>query len=114
TGREYFKPGKETELARPSEVWVAIDEHPDSINDSVFHFDAARPPSGYYWRDLPGSQHAGACGLSFADGHSEIKKWRETSGAIATVRPVTYTDWQNTMVRDSRDYAWMNDRMPYR
>jgi len=25
--------------------------------------------------ELPGTQHGGACGLSFADGHAEIHKW---------------------------------------
>ena len=114
TGREYFTASKESQLTRPSEVWVAIDEHPDSINDSLFMFNAGLPPSSAVWRDLPASSHAGACGLSFADGHSEIKKWRETGGAKATVRPVTFTQWNNTPVPQSQDYAWMNDRMPYR
>jgi prepilin-type N-terminal cleavage/methylation domain-containing protein/prepilin-type processing-associated H-X9-DG protein len=114
TGREYFNPEKDAQLMRPSQEWVAIDEHPDSINDSIFHFSAGLAPTAYAWRDLPGSQHAGACGMSFADGHSEIKRWRETSGTVATVRPVTYVDWTDTVVRNSQDYAWMNDRAPYR
>jgi prepilin-type N-terminal cleavage/methylation domain-containing protein len=114
TGREYFDPERDAQLMRPSQEWVAIDEHADSINDSIFHFTAGRILSAYVWRDLPGSQHAGACGLSFADGHSEIKKWREVTGVTATVRPVTYTDWTDTSVPRSVDYEWMNDRMPYR
>lgn len=114
TGREYFTASKESQLLRPSEVWVAIDEHPDSINDALFMFNPGLPPSSYVWRDLPASSHAGACGLSFADGHSEIKKWRETGGTRATVRPVEYKVWANTPVPQSQDYAWMNDRMPYR
>jgi prepilin-type N-terminal cleavage/methylation domain-containing protein len=113
TGRTYFAAKKESELVRPSEVFVALDEHPDSINDSYFMFNPGLSPAAYEWRDLPGSSHAGAGGLSFADGHSEIKKWRETGGAAATVRPVTYTMWNNAIVRASQDYAWMNDRMPY-
>jgi prepilin-type N-terminal cleavage/methylation domain-containing protein len=112
--RVFFSAKKESELLRPSEVFVALDEHPDSINDARFMFDPGATPPAYVWRDLPGSSHAGAGGLSFADGHSEIKKWRETGGTIATVRPVNYTAWNNTTVRASQDYAWMNDRMPYR
>jgi prepilin-type processing-associated H-X9-DG protein len=27
--------------------------------------------------DVPGSYHGGAGGLSFADGHAEIHKWRD-------------------------------------
>lgn len=112
-GRTYVSPRKESELVRPSEVFVSIDEHPDSINDALFMFNPGLQPTSYVWRDLPSSSHAGAGGLSFADGHSEIRKWRETGGAAATVRPVTYNNWNDTLVKGSRDYVWMNDRMPY-
>jgi len=32
--------------------------------------------ANYGFFDLPGSWHHRACGFSFADGHSEIRKWR--------------------------------------
>ena len=28
------------------------------------------------WDDMPGSYHNGACVFSFADGHTEMHKWR--------------------------------------
>jgi prepilin-type N-terminal cleavage/methylation domain-containing protein/prepilin-type processing-associated H-X9-DG protein len=112
-GRTYFSATKSTQIKRPVDVFVALDEHPDSINDSIFMFNPGRPPNLYVWRDLPASYHSGGAGLSFADGHSEIKRWRETSGSVATVRPVRKTDWPTTVVRNSRDYEWMNDRMPH-
>ena len=52
-----------------------IDEHPDSINDGYF----INNPSGTAWQDIPASYHNGACGFSFADGHSEIKKWKSAT-----------------------------------
>jgi prepilin-type processing-associated H-X9-DG protein len=113
-GRTYFNPSKESDLIRPSEVFVCLDEHPDSINDATFMFNPGRSPNVYVWRDLPASFHNGAGSFSFADGHSEIKRWLETGGNNATVRPVTYTVWNNTVVRGSRDYAWVNDKMPYK
>ena len=38
--RNYFNAQKTMDLNKPgpSMVWVFLDEHPDSINDSVFHF----------------------------------------------------------------------------
>ncbi|MGH7992661.1 MAG: hypothetical protein ACREDQ_04035, partial [Limisphaerales bacterium] len=39
------------------------------------------------WNDLPGSNHAGACGIAYADGHSEIHTWKSK---ICTILPVTY------------------------
>lgn len=101
-------------MINPSMTWVCIDEHPDSINDSWFFFNPGLTPNVYTWRDLPGSFHNGAGSLSFADGHSEIKKWMERGGTAATVRPVTYTVWNNTIVKNSQDYAWLNERMPHR
>ena len=112
--REYFNPFKSTHIPRPVDVFVLVDEHPDSVNDATFMFDPGRAPNLYVWRDLPASYHNGGGNVSFADGHSEIKKWLEKSGTVATVRPVQKVDWNNTVVRNSQDYAWMNDRMPYR
>jgi prepilin-type N-terminal cleavage/methylation domain-containing protein/prepilin-type processing-associated H-X9-DG protein len=115
-GRTYTKKvTKLTEMVTPGPamVYVFLDEHPDSINDALFQFIAGAPPVAATWQDLPASMHCGGGNLSFADGHSEIHKWLEKDGSIATVRPVTYTDWPTTPCRNSRDYAWMNDRMPY-
>ena len=61
----------------PAMTWVLIDEHPDSINDGFFVIDM-RPypnPAAAALPDFPASYHNGAGGLSFADGHAEIKKW---------------------------------------
>jgi prepilin-type N-terminal cleavage/methylation domain-containing protein/prepilin-type processing-associated H-X9-DG protein len=111
-GTTYVTVTKDSQIRNSSMTWVCIDEHPDSINDAYFMFLPGYAPNAYIWRDLPGSFHNGAGSLSFADGHSEIKKWRETGGASATVRPVTYTTWNNTLVKGSQDYEWMNERMP--
>jgi prepilin-type N-terminal cleavage/methylation domain-containing protein len=66
----------------PSNLWVFVDEHPDSINDGWL---TDSWPGGGGWGDLPASYHAAACGLGFADGHAEIRKWRDK----ATLEPVT-------------------------
>ncbi len=115
-GRTYMQTAtKLTEIVTPGPamVYVFLDEHPDSINDSLFVMLAGRAPVAAEWQDLPASQHCGGGNLSFVDGHSEIHKWLEKNGPIATVRPVTYVNLANTPCRNSRDYAWMNERMPY-
>ena len=111
-GRTYVAARKQSELIKPGPVlvWVTLDEHPDSINDAVFHLMEGRPPTQAEWRDLPASYHyGGGCNFSYADGHSEIKKWKDAR----TKQPIKYIDWSNTPVRDSVDYVWMNDRVPY-
>lgn len=112
--REYFNANKTTQIPRPVDTFVLLDEHPDSVNDSTFMFDPGRAPALHAWRDLPASYHNGGGNISFADGHSEIKKWLEKGGLNATVRPVKKVDWEKTLAKNSRDYEWMNDRMPYR
>jgi prepilin-type N-terminal cleavage/methylation domain-containing protein/prepilin-type processing-associated H-X9-DG protein len=66
-------------LPGPSLLWVYIDEHPNSINDSGFAVECVYTgvgPGGGEFIDIPASYHNGACGVAFADGHSEIHKWR--------------------------------------
>ena len=56
----------------PAGTWVYMDEHPDSINDA----GAFAPDSATDIPDAPATYHNGAAGFSFADGHSEIHKWK--------------------------------------
>ncbi len=65
-------------IHRPSNTWVFIDEHPDSINDAAFAnaCTGADAPGTAQIIDMPANYHNGACGFSFADGHSEIKAWK--------------------------------------
>ena len=59
----------------PSSTYVLIDENEYSINDAYFVSD---PAKGNYWQDVPATRHGSASGLSFADGHSEIKHWKDS------------------------------------
>jgi len=79
-GQNQFVPGyrqwlKLSLVSRPAIEFVVIDEHPDSINDGYFLNNPSQANPGH-WGDTPASYHNGACGISFADGHSEIHKWR--------------------------------------
>ncbi len=64
----------------PAMTWVLVDEHPDSINDGFFCVDmnGYPNPSAAKLPDVPASYHNGACGFAFADGHSEIHRWKDT------------------------------------
>ncbi|HEX7654266.1 MAG TPA: prepilin-type N-terminal cleavage/methylation domain-containing protein, partial [Verrucomicrobiae bacterium] len=77
TYKQFFK---QTDFNRPSDMFVLVDEHPDSINDSIFIVAGSGALNNIYagsraWRDMPANYHKGACGFSFADGHAEIKRW---------------------------------------
>ena len=61
-----------------------MDEHPDSINDA----GAFGPNSASNIPDAPSTYHNGAAGFAFADGHSEIHKWKGPlmRGELASVK----------------------------
>jgi prepilin-type N-terminal cleavage/methylation domain-containing protein/prepilin-type processing-associated H-X9-DG protein len=61
----------------PVNLWVVIDENPDSVNDAAFavRMDPQWPAT--LWQDGPANYHGGGCGFTFADGHSEIRKWKD-------------------------------------
>jgi len=65
----------------PTKTWLFLDMREDSIDIGNFATDMTGWPdqpqlTAFY--DLPGMYHNRACGFSFADGHSEIKKWRDS------------------------------------
>ena len=68
---------KDTDLTQPGPAmtYVLIDENEYKINDAFF----CTQPGSVQWQDNPATRHGNAGGLSFADGHAEIKKWRDSA-----------------------------------
>jgi prepilin-type N-terminal cleavage/methylation domain-containing protein/prepilin-type processing-associated H-X9-DG protein len=112
----YFTYAKEAEMSAqsPTMTWVLIDEHPDSINDAAFAVQMIEANNLGAARiiDFPASYHNGACGFSFADGHSEIRKWVDGR----TVAPVRYTGTLglNVASANNLDVLWMSERSSIR
>lgn len=77
----------------PTEVYVLLDEHENSINDAhFFPFDNLTTYNNNRWLDAPSGRHGNACGFSFADGHSEIRKWKGSNLEQTTKRTDGSTD----------------------
>ena len=72
--RNYFKDTENLQPG-PAMTYVLIDENEYSINDGFFVND---PVQGNKWQDVPSARHGASCGLSFFDGHSEIKRWKDS------------------------------------
>ncbi len=58
----------------PSQLFILLDEREDSINDGWFCID---PDTTWQMIDYPAANHNGGCGFAFADGHSEIHRWKD-------------------------------------
>ncbi len=91
-GPEYRKFVKMGDMVTPgpSKTWVFVDEQPRSINDGFFCVNMNPYPNlaSAVLPDVPAAYHNGACGFSFADGHSEIHSWKDPRTRAADPRTV--------------------------
>lgn len=92
----------------PSALWILVDEHPDSINNGGLAVDCVDRGSAARIIDFPASYHNGACGFSFADGHSEIHHWLDPR----TKPPIKYNNSLQLDVASANnpDVAWIQER----
>jgi prepilin-type N-terminal cleavage/methylation domain-containing protein/prepilin-type processing-associated H-X9-DG protein len=105
---------KATDLDNPgaSRVYVLLDEHPDSINAGGFANMMVESAGAVRIIDFPASYHNGAAGISFADGHAEIKKWMDprTRPAVRYNGNLTL----NVASPNNPDMIWLADRTTIR
>jgi prepilin-type N-terminal cleavage/methylation domain-containing protein/prepilin-type processing-associated H-X9-DG protein len=96
----------------PDKIFVFLDMREDNINWSNFMADMHGydpcDPTQYMMGDLPGCYHSRACGFSFADGHSELHRWRDdrtmpAMGALGTGTGAPIP------VQGDVDVAWLQD-----
>ena len=95
----------------PSRLFVFLDMREDSIDMGNFGTRMAGYPNqparfGFY--DLPGYYHHFAAGFSYADGHAEIKRWRDHR----TTPPIVPGGFVNDQFSspNNPDVAWLQDR----
>jgi len=110
TPRGPYKPAlKLSEITRPSpaDIFVFLDEHENTINDSHFTAFGSLVSDPGDFLDTPSGRHGNATGFAFADGHSEIHKWVDSD-----IQKTTYTSAGSpTYVKGigtsgPRDYMW--------
>jgi prepilin-type N-terminal cleavage/methylation domain-containing protein len=94
----------------PSKIFVFLDMREDSIDVGNFATRMAGYPDDlgkYGFYDLPGMYHNLSCGFSFADGHSEIKRWRDGR----TTPPLVVGGMINDEFDSpgNEDVAWIQD-----
>lgn len=92
----------------PSRAWVLMDEREDSINDGLFQTNLKERGKSARIVDYPASYHNRAAGLSFADGHGEIKRWldRRTVPMLKTSQLILL----DVPSPFNSDVAWLQER----
>ncbi len=109
----FFWAEKMSDLTKPgpSQSWLFMDEHPDSIDDGIMFTNPLDTDGVGTFVELPGSLHGKGSSLSFADGHSEIHKWLENT----TTPPVGITtriNWLANPPAVNRDLVWISENTP--
>ena len=87
-------------------IFVLIDENEISIDDAFF---AGTPSKPDWWINVASTRHGGGGGISYADGHSEVKKW--TDGNV--LHPPTPGGSSFASDPSSTDNAWLEERESY-
>src|SRR6185436_3504259 len=106
----YMIYSKISQITTPAKIFVFLDMREDRVNWSNFMTIMSgypNDPSQYQLGDLPGMYHAQACGFSFADGHSEIHKWRD-SRTIPPMGPIT-PNADSFTCAGNIDVGWLQD-----
>jgi prepilin-type N-terminal cleavage/methylation domain-containing protein/prepilin-type processing-associated H-X9-DG protein len=100
---------KLTEFVRPGAAmtYVILDERQDSINDAYFVTEMDGYPDFNKTKivDYPASYHNKSCGFAFADGHSEIHRWRDPR----TMPPIGASLTLNVSSPKNVDVLWMQE-----
>jgi len=98
----------------PTKIFVFLDMREDSVNWGNFMtcmegYSPTDPSQYCFDGDYPGMYHHFACGFSFADGHSELKRWRDSRTMpplTAGANPLFSVFSQSP---DNPDIAWLQD-----
>jgi prepilin-type N-terminal cleavage/methylation domain-containing protein len=99
---------KASSIPRPSNIFVFIEEHPNTIYDGYF---VNRIDYHYKeWLRLPASYHNNSSALSFADGHGEFHRWLCPSTRPSTA-PNTVSIPVEVPADQPQDFNWLADHM---
>ncbi len=96
---------KQSGIDTPTMRFVFLDENPGTINDGFFVCDPTKPG----WVDVPASYHNGAGGIAFADGHAEIKLWRDAT-VLHNTAPGNSNGTPPSPANYTADLNWLQER----
>jgi prepilin-type N-terminal cleavage/methylation domain-containing protein/prepilin-type processing-associated H-X9-DG protein len=100
---DYVQFFKTADIGKPSDTFVFLDEHPDTINDGFF----VNRLNDNAWGNLPGSYHNGGANLSYADGHIASHRWQVPD----TIRPPVQGGVGGTIpANPTTDFDWLKQR----
>jgi prepilin-type N-terminal cleavage/methylation domain-containing protein len=116
TSWRFFKKISDMTDPGPTGTWVFLDMREDSVNYPSFEVVMDgwpnQPQLHEFRGDLPGFYHHRAAGLSFADGHSDIRRWRDERTMPPLMPPYTGTYNLKLFFKspNNADVRWLEER----
>ena len=110
---------KITQISQPVDIFVFLDEHPDTIDDGYYLNKSTEYASSTYggrvynnaeWLDLPATYHNHATAFSFADGHSALHRWMIPSTSYPIQPGVPYIPI-DISANQRTDFNWILEHM---
>jgi hypothetical protein len=107
--RRYFKTS-DLVAPPPSQHWVFIMEHPNSIGTGELAVDCLDKGAQARIFDYPASYHGGADGVSFVDSHCEIHKYLDRRTKPPVIWDAGRIVQFNVSSPNNPDVAWLQVR----
>ena len=113
-----YKKFSDLSVPGPTKIFVFLDEREDAINWGNFYTEMKgyptrtipANPAAYQLADMPGAYHNKACGFSFADGHAEIKRWRDSrTTPPLKIGGLLFDGSTQTASPRNQDVGWLQD-----
>jgi prepilin-type N-terminal cleavage/methylation domain-containing protein/prepilin-type processing-associated H-X9-DG protein len=103
-GYRAFRKQGDIQAFAPSDALVLADERDDSIDDGEFAVDMVQNQIV----NVPAGYHGGSGGLTFADGHAEIHRWRTPEVLRSQQTGAQTKKWEFMAVAASNaDLIWL-------
>jgi len=105
---KYVQFFKLSSVPQAANIFVFIEEHPDTIYDGYF----LNKVYSNAWMRLPASYHGGGANISFVDGHAELHHWQD-----ADTTPPSMPDgaasvlFTNLPTSQQGDFQWVITHM---
>jgi prepilin-type processing-associated H-X9-DG protein len=92
----------------PSQLFIFIDGAAYSIDDGFF-VCSLQTAHVNEWVNSPASYHGDGGGISYADGHAEIKRWRDAN-LLAANKSAKEAPSSGVPMDSSGDLSWLQER----
>ncbi len=96
----------------PARTLVFLDERPETLSESVFYLSMdgyPAHPAALSFYDYPGQYHDHGGSFSFADGHTELRKWHDARTTPPTLTPSGSGYPSGTASPNNPDLFWLQD-----